>query len=90
MDGILYYGVLILLISLAYIFFQHNSTGLLLLTVIIGIYIVYSHTTGYTATEYKNEVVNSINDETQGFDDEKGIKRFDPGKMKKDVEEGQR
>ncbi|SFV55681.1 hypothetical protein MNB_SM-7-612 [hydrothermal vent metagenome] len=51
---------------------------------------MYSHTTGYTATEYKNEVVNSINDETQGFDDEKGIKRFDPGKMKKDVEEGQR
>ena len=82
----LYYGVLVLLIGLAYMFFQHNSTGLLLITVIIGIYIVYSHTTGNTATEFKNEVVNSINEEAQGFDDKKGIKRFDPGKMKKDVE----
>ncbi len=85
----LYYGVLVLLIGLAYMFFQHNSTGLLLITVIIGIYIVYSHTTGNTATEFKNEVVNSINEEAQGFDDKKGIKRFDPGKMKKELEEGQ-
>ncbi len=89
MDGMLYYGVLVLLIGLAYMFFQHNSIGLLLITVVIGIYIVYSHTTGNTATEFKNEVVNSINEEAQGFDDKKGIKRFDPGKMKKELGEGQ-
>ena len=90
MDGMLYYGVLALLLGLAYMFFQHNSTGLLLITVVIGIYIIYSHETGYTATEFKNEVVNSINDEAQGFDEKKGIKRFDPGKMKQEVEEGER
>lgn len=90
MNGMLYYGALVLLLGLAYMFFQHNNSLLLLITVIIGVYIVYSHETGHTATEFKNEVVNSINDEAQGFDDKKGIKRFDPGKMKQEVEEGQR
>ncbi|MEN4053072.1 MULTISPECIES: hypothetical protein [Sulfurimonas] len=86
MDGMLYYGVLVLLIGLAYMFFQHNSTGLLLITVVIGIYIVYSHTTGHTATEFKNEVVNSIDEEAEGFNERKGIERFDPEKMKEQVE----
>ena len=89
MDGMLYYGVLLLLLGLAYMFFQHNSTSLLLITVVIGIYIVYSHTTGNTATKFKNEVVNSINEEAEGFNERKGIKRFDTDKMKKEVEEGQ-
>ncbi|HFB53822.1 MAG TPA: hypothetical protein ENJ67_03740 [Sulfurimonas autotrophica] len=90
MDGMIYYGVLLLLLGLAYMFFQHNNSLLLFITFIIGVYIVYSHETGHTATEFKNEVVNSINDEAQDFDDKKGIKRFDPGKMKQEVEEGQR
>ena len=81
---------LIIIILLAYFFFQHNNSLLLLITLAIGVYIVYSHETGHTATEFKNEVVNSINDEAQGFDDKKGIKRFDPRKMKQEVEEGQR
>ena len=81
---------LVIIIVLAYFFFQHNNSLLLLITLAIGAYIVYSHETGHTATEFKNEVVNSINDEAQGFDDKKGIKRFDPGKMKQEVEEGQR
>jgi hypothetical protein len=87
MDGMLYYGVLVLLIGLAYMFFQHNSTGLLLITVVIGIYIVYSHTTGHTATEFKNDVVESINEEAQGFNKRKGIERFDTDEMKKQVEQ---
>ncbi len=86
MDGMLYYGVLALLIGLAYMFFQHNSTGLLLITVVVGIYIVYSHTTGHTATEFKNEMVHSINEEAEGFSERKGIDRFDTQKMKKEVE----
>jgi hypothetical protein len=86
MNGLLYYAVLTLIIGLAYMFFQNNNTSLLLITLAIGIYILYSHETGHTATEFKNEVVNSINEEVQGFDERKGIKRFDPGKMKEEVE----
>jgi len=77
---------LLIIIVLAYFFFQHNNTLLLLITLAVGAYIIYSHETGHTATEYKNEIVNSINDEAQGFDDKKGIKRFDPGKMKEDMQ----
>lgn len=80
---------LVIIVVLAYFFFQHNNSLLLLITLAVGAYIVYSHETGHTATEFKNGVVNSINEEAQGFDDKKGIKRFDPGKMKKEVEAGQ-
>jgi len=76
MDGLLYYGVLVLILSLVYMFFQNNNTSLLLITLAVGIYIVYSHETGHTATEYKNQIVNSINDETYGSD---------PSKMKEDM-----
>jgi hypothetical protein len=58
-------------------FFQNNNTLLLLITLAVGVYIVYSHETGHTATEYKNQIVNSINDETYGSD---------PGKMKEDMQ----
>jgi len=69
----MYYGVLLLLLALAYIFFQHNNSLLLFVVVAIGVYIVYSHETGYTATDFKDEVVNSINDEAEGFAERKGL-----------------
>ena len=80
---------LVIIIVLAYFFFQHNNSLLLLITLAIGAYIVYSHETGHTATEFKNEVVSSINEEAEGFNERKGIERFDTQKMKKEVEEGQ-
>ena len=82
----MYLVSLLIIVVLAYFFFQHNNTLLLLITLAIGAYIIYSHETGHTATEFKNEVINSINEEAQGFDERKGIKRFDPGKMKEEVE----
>jgi fatty acid desaturase len=87
MDGLLYYGSLLLILALAYMFFQHNNSLLLLICVAIGIYIVYSHETGHTATEFKNDMVNSINEEAEGFNEKKGIERFDPQKMKDDIEQ---
>ncbi|QOP44776.1 hypothetical protein [Sulfurimonas paralvinellae] len=80
---------LLIIVVLVYFFFQHNNTLLLLITLAIGGYIVYSHETGHTATEFKNDMVNSINDEAQGFEGRKGIKRFDPQKMKEEVEGNQ-
>jgi len=87
MDGLSYYGSLVLIIALAYMFFQHNNSLLLLISLAIGAYIVYSHETGYTATEFKNEIVNSINDEAEGFSERKGIKGFDGKKIDESVKE---
>jgi fatty acid desaturase len=86
MDGLLYYGSLLLLIALAYMFFQNNNSLLLLVSIAITVYIVYSHETGHTATEFKDDVVNSINNEAEGFNEKKGIERFDPQKMKDEVD----
>jgi len=82
MDGLSYYGSLLLIVALAYMFFQHNNSLLLLITLAIGAYIVYSHETGHTATEFKNELVHSINDEAEGFSEKKGIEGFDAQKIK--------
>jgi divalent metal cation (Fe/Co/Zn/Cd) transporter len=88
MDGFTYYASLLLLLGLAYVFFQHNNSLLLLIVVVIGVYIVYSHETGHTATEFKDNVVESINEEAEGFNKKKGIERFDTEKLKEGVEEG--
>lgn len=35
--------------------------------IVIAIYVVYSHETGNTATNFKNDVVESINESSDGF-----------------------
>ena len=73
MDGLMYYGVLLLIVALAFMFFQNNNTLMLVIVLAIGAYIVYSHETGYTATEFKNEIVNSIGEEAEGFSERNGL-----------------
>jgi Ca2+-dependent lipid-binding protein len=85
MDGLVYYGSLLLIIALSYMFFQNNSSFLMLITIGIGIYIVYSHETGYTATAFKDEVVHSINEEAGDFTNEKGIHGYDAKKLEREV-----
>lgn len=60
MDGMLYPASLVLLAVLAFTFNQTHNTKLALIMIVIGIYVVYSHETGYTATDFKNEMVKSI------------------------------
>ena len=60
MDGLLYYFSLAVIGIFIYIMTQHNSNGLALIALIIGIYIVYSHETGYTATDFRHDMVNTI------------------------------
>lgn len=67
MDGMLYYGSLILLAIFAFIFNQSGNTKLVLMMVVIGIYLVYSHETGYTATDFRYDMVDSINDGAKDF-----------------------
>jgi len=67
MDGILYPASLLLLTILAFTFNQTHNSKLALIALIIGIYIVYSHETGNTATEFKNNLVNDISTSTEEF-----------------------
>jgi len=83
MDDLSYYGSLVLIVALAYMFFRNNSSMLLLIVLAIGAYIIYSHETGYTATEFKNELVNSINEEAEDFSERKGLDAYDSQDMDK-------
>jgi len=75
MDDLSYWGSLLLVVAMAYMFFQHNNSFLLLITLAIGAYIIYSHETGHTATEFKNEIVQSIDEEAGSFREKKGIEQ---------------
>ncbi len=82
MDTLLYLGPLVILALLAYNLYQNNHSKLALLVVFIGIYVVYSHETGHTATEFKNELMQSVEEEA---DDVAKNYRFDEDKINKSV-----
>lgn len=77
MDGMFYYLTLAVLGVLAYTFFQNHSEKLALLMLGIGIYIVYSHETGYTATDFKNETVQSLDKSADEWAKEHSTTGFD-------------
>jgi len=77
MDGIFYYFTLAVLGILAYLFFQNHNEKLALLMLLIGIYIVYSHETGYTATDFKNETVESLDKSADEWAKDRGASGFD-------------
>ena len=64
MDGLLYYAALGVLGIFIYTMMQHNNSLMALIALVIGIYIVYSHETGYTATDFRHEMVNAIDENT--------------------------
>lgn len=62
------YPLSLLIVALmAFTFYRNNSMKMVLLSLAIGVYIIYSHETGYTATDYKNEVIDSIDKSAQEF-----------------------
>ena len=63
----MYIFSLALLAILAFILNKNNNSKLSLLMIVIAIYVVYSHETGNTATNFKNDVVESINESSDGF-----------------------
>lgn len=82
MDSLLYLGTLLVLALLAFILYQNNHSKLALLAFLIGVYIVYSHETGHTATEFRDKLMNSAEDKAE--DISKNY-RFDEEKLKKSV-----
>ena len=77
MEGIIYPASIIFLAVLAFIFYQGRNTLLMLIAIVIGIYIVYSQETGHTATEFKNDVIESIDGKAKEFDEAHSNKSFD-------------
>ena len=74
MDGFLYPASLILLALLAFTFNRTNNSILATIMVIIAIYIVYSHETGDSATDWKNEMVESLDKSVGNYNGENDIK----------------
>lgn len=64
MDGYIYIGSLAVTLLAALMFYKNNNINLMLLMIGIAGYIVFSHETGHTATEFKNSVVDSIDKST--------------------------
>jgi len=85
MDGMFYYLTLAVLGVLAYTFFQNHNEKLALLMLGIGIYIVYSHETGYTATDFRNETIKSIDESASEWAKERGADGYDASKAENAV-----
>ncbi len=77
MDGMFYYITLAVLGILAFTFFQNHNEKLALLMLGIGIYIVYSHETGNTVTDFKNETVKSLDESANDWARDRGTDGFD-------------
>lgn len=60
MDNYIYIGSIVITVLAALMFYKSNNLNLMLLMIGIAGYIVFSHETGHTATEFKDNVVKSI------------------------------
>ena len=57
----IYPGTIGILLILSYMLWQSNSIKMMFLVLLIAGYIIYSHETGHSLTELKNEAVESFN-----------------------------
>lgn len=85
MDGFLYPVSLFIVALVAIGFYRSNNARMMLLALAVGVYIIYSHETGNTATNFKNEVIESIDESTRDFSKSRGVEGFDESKAAKAV-----
>lgn len=85
MDGFLYPASIILIVLLAFTFYRNNNTILMFLVLAIGVYIIFSHETGHTATELRNEVIDSLDESAKEFSKTHGAEGYDAKKIEKAV-----
>ena len=85
MDDLIYPASLVVIALLVFVLNQNNNSKLALLMLVIGIYIVYSHETGNTATDFKNNMVDSINEGAEDFTKSYDIEGYDANKAKEAV-----
>ncbi|MCF6309836.1 MAG: hypothetical protein L3J19_05095 [Sulfurimonas sp.] len=82
MEEFLYPASLILLVLLAFTFNRTNNGKMALIMILIGIYIVYSHETGDSATDWKNEMVETMDKSVGNYSGSHNIDEFDENKAK--------
>lgn len=63
MSGWMYYGSLLLIAMFILSMFRTHNNLLALIALVVGIYIIYSHETGYTATDFRHEMVDKLDKE---------------------------
>jgi len=85
MDGLVYYGVLFIIIVISFMFYQNNSNRMAVLLLMLGAYIIYSHETGYSATDFKNEMIDSLDESAQEYSKRHGADGFDEESYKDEV-----
>lgn len=73
MSGMMYYGALVVLALFIFSMLRTNHGGMALIGLVIGIYIVYSHETGHTATEFKNDMVQKIDENAPKYNYDKQL-----------------
>jgi len=73
MEGMTYYGALLVIAIFIFSMLRTNHGGMALIGLLLGVYIVYSHETGHTATEFKNDMVQKIDEEAPVYNYEKQI-----------------
>ena len=59
---------LVIVVALIVTFYRNNSHILMLVVVAVGVYLVYSHETGYTSKDFKNQIVKSIDNTVKDYD----------------------
>lgn len=88
MDDLIYPASLLAIVITAFSFFQSGNTKFALLVLAIGVYIIYSHETGNTATDFKNNMINSIDEKATEFKKNGDARRYDANNVKKLVDKG--
>ncbi len=67
MEGFMYPAVLLVLTLLSWSFYRTNNFVLMGIAIIVGIYVVYSQESGHTATEFKNKMIQKIDDKAPNY-----------------------
>jgi len=77
MDGMAYVGSLVVIAIFIYTMMQHHNNMLAFIALVVGIYIVYSHETGYTATDFRHEMIDTIDENTYDYSKETDTKEVE-------------
>ena len=85
MDGFLYPFSLLVIALLVFSFYRTHNNVLASIILLVGVYIVYTHETGNTATDWKNDMVESVDKSVGNYNEERGITKFDEQKLKEEV-----
>lgn len=69
MEDYIYPASLVVVAAMALIFYRSKSNGLMLITILIGAYLVYSHETGFDSSTLKQNIAESIDESVKDYDE---------------------